>query len=242
VEHLTTNVRGSSYSSVKSVEHFKKHMDRDFDYSFIGLTFDMTLKIDTDESDFEISAVYGSHESTEATNCLMKVATSFPSSRNSKGETQGGVILLLLRPKDPKSYYSTSEPEKEFKIKFDIDYEDIDRNKFHEVKQVKIKRGISPNYYEGTAVRKGILLVKFVNLIKALLAGKKVSTETGIPIPQKSWETHKDEESLRAFKPVIQDFQRHYEREMEELGDDSLRKELKTLDSILTQISNGEKE
>jgi len=177
VEYLTTNVKGSSYSSIKNARHFMKHMDKDFDYMFAGLLFNMSVQLKSD--DFEIETVYGSRESNQATGELMKTATTFPSSRNEKEETQGGVILLKLLPKKPNFFSEAKEtPEmiKEYSVQLDLSFEDINQQKFMDSQIVKIKPR-EPNFFEGTAIRKAILLTHHTSLLKLIVTDKSITRE-----------------------------------------------------------------
>jgi len=79
---------------------------------------------------------------------------------------------------------------------------------------VKIKPR-EPNFFEGTAVRKAILLTHHTNLLKSTVSEKSITQERF--------------EMLNKFKA-------HFEKEMDLLEDDDLRKELKTLQTFIDQF------
>jgi Ca-activated chloride channel family protein len=89
-----TKVRGANYYSVHSSKEFMVRMDDEFDFMVTPLVFDLELKLDAEG--YDIEKVYGSPEADEATGEIMHVNTLFPS-KSVEGETKGGLVLLKLK-------------------------------------------------------------------------------------------------------------------------------------------------
>jgi len=235
VQQVTTNIRGSSYSSVKSARHFKKHMNEDFDYAFAGLTFNMELHVESGK--YQIDAVYGSPEADESTGSLMKIGTLFPSSRKN-GETKGGVVVLKLKKKNNDVVDGDGDDDDD-DVKLVVKYEDEDGNKYQQEEKIKLKKWNDEVYFENLGVRKAILLTHYVNFLKNYLQGVTLNEQSGILAPKKttSGVTHSARLDDNA-KKIWNHFVDYVQKEMEIIGDDNLRKDLSVLENILKESNN----
>jgi len=227
VNHITTNIRGANYFSVKSTKGFKKQLDDDFDYCVTPLVFDVNVHVIS--NNYEIVKVYGSPEADQATGDLMKIATLFPSAKEKDGQTKGGVVLMKLKK---KSNDSSS-------LKLKITYEDWFGKKWNDEQEIQLKSEV-PNYYQDSGVRKGILLTQYANLVRNFLAGKEVDATTGITdAPEKASESVKWSEK---WKEAFTTFKHHFESEMDSLNDESLDKECKVMETLLEKEQKKEED
>jgi len=227
VDHITTNIRGANYFSVKSTKSFKKQLDDDFDYCVTPLVFDVKIQVMSDQ--YEIEKVYGSPEANQATGDLMKIATLFPSAKEKDGQTKGGVVLIKMKKKS-----NTGES-----LKLRITYEDWFGKKCIDDQVVQLK-GEQANYYQDTGVRKAIVLTQFANLIRNYLAGIEIDSSAGITDPPelKTRELKWSEK----WKDSFTRFKTYFESEIDSLNDESLDKEVKTLETILEKDKKKEVE
>jgi len=222
VEHITTNIRGANYLSVKSSREFKKQMDEDFDYLVTSLVFN--VKVHLEAKGFHIDRVYGSPESNTLNGDLMKIGTLFPSAKEKDGQTKGGVVLIKLRRDQ-----STTDNELTLKIQFE-DFEGRVNNTEVELEVEKH----DANFFQNSGIRKAILLTQYVNLIKNFLVGVKIDFSTGILPPPTDVNTLKWElEISDDWKKIFGLFKDYLESEIESIGDSSLEKELKVVDEMI---------
>ena len=157
-----SDVKGANYYSVHSSEEFKKIMSEDFDYMVTPLVFDLELKLESDL--FEIANIYGTDTKEVADGTIMKVNTLFPSSSNSSGEAKGGIILLKLKCISTCGTGLKEEIEGE-KLKLSVSYKDRNGKQYSNSQEVQFKNADS-EYYDNTGIRKGIVLTRYVNLMK----------------------------------------------------------------------------
>lgn len=230
VEYIT-KIRGANYYSVHSAEEFKERMTDEFEYMVTPLVFNLSLALQS--GGFRIDKVYGSPEANEATGELMKVNTLFPSKKVA-GETKGGLVLLKL-----------TKLADEAQLKLIASYEDRSGEKDSSSEEVILEER-EADYYQNTGIRKGILLVRYTNLIKNWLIDERpegefednfkprISPETGILIPELPelgrWE--RQSVTLRVsdhYQRLFADFLAYFQQEMESLGDESLDQEAQIL-------------
>jgi len=225
VEHITTNIRGANYFAVKNTKSFKKQMEDDFDYMVTPIVFDVRVKLETKEG-FEIDAVFGSPEAIGMSGNLMTVGTLFPSAKEREDATKGGVIVIKLLP-------SSSSPSETPVLKIALSYETRDGEK--QAEEISIEMlDKEPDYYQDDGVRKALLLTHYVNLVKNYIGRVKISEETGIsnpPLTQPSIRISSGDVKQH-YQPLFAKFLRYFEREMEALGDETLAKEFKVIESL----------
>ncbi len=229
IEHIT-KIRGSNYYSVHSSKEFKERMDDEFEYMVTPLVFDLELELETDG--FEIEKVYGSPEADEATGKIMKINTLFPSERKD-GETKGGVVIVKL-----KKTSSNAEMELE------VSYEDREGNKKNVKKEVEIGSRM-PDYFKNNGIRKAILLSRYASLLKTWMIDERSNhvrpsvdfDEDGIPddggMELGRWE--RQSINLRVsedYEDLFEEFKDYFEEEMDEIGDDTLGKEVEILELL----------
>ena len=240
-------VHGANYYSVHSPLEFKRRMDDEFAFMVTPLVFDLELKVKADG--FKIKKVYGSPEADEATGTIMTVATLFPSQRKDE-KTRGGIVLLHLE-KIPETESQT--------IHLTASYKDRTGKEDSSSFTFEFKQGTE--FYDNTGIRKGLLLVRYANLLKNWLIHERslkentekttiiedTATDTnisleahydteGIPIPPKElgpWERQSVALSVsEEYRKLFEQFHTYFETEMKEIEDSSLNTELKILNLL----------
>ena len=241
---IINKVSGANYYAVHSPSQFKKRMDDEFDFMVTPLVFDLKLKIEA--PGFKIKKAYGSPEADEATGEIMKVATLFPSQRTDE-ETRGGIILLHLE--------KVTEAENHT-IQLIASYKDREGKVDSGTVKFEFKKG--SEFYDNTGIRKGLLLSRYVNLLKNWIVHersheknteeeaknkKKLTLESletdGISVLSDEayqlgeWERQSIELSVsKEYKKLFSEFYSYFEKEMKEIGDSSMDKELKILKTL----------
>ncbi len=247
-----TKVRGANYYSVHSSSEFLSRMDDEFEYMVTPLVFNLELKLEADG--YEIEKVYGSPEADEATGELMNVNTLFPS-KTEGGETRGGLVLLKLK--------KTSESGS---LKLMTSYEDREGNEDSDVARITfgderadfyendgIQKGI-------LLARYADLLKNWMTDERApynidrpfdfrepeTVYEPAVTFERGIivpppfppmPIPLGEWERQSlDLEVSKHYGELFEDFRKYFKSEMNKIDDESLERELETLDRLLKSV------
>lgn len=162
-----TKIKGANYYSVHSSKEFKTRMGDEFEYMVTPLVFDLKLQLEADG--YDILEVYGSPEAEEATGEIMYVNTLFPSKQEG-GETRGGIIILKLR--------KTSE---DASLTLSASYKDRVGNSHSNEKSISFKKS-SPESFDNTGIRKGILLSRYTNLMKNWVLNERESVVDDVPI------------------------------------------------------------
>ena len=246
VVECLSNTRGSNYYSVHSSEEFKKIMGEDFDYMVTPLVFDLKLKLDSDS--FYIENVYGTDSRDYTDGTVLNVNTLFPSSSNSEGESKGGIILLKLKCK--ASCGTGLEYEN---IALKVSYNDRDGNAHSNTQNVQFGN-INTENYTSTGIRKGIVLVRYANLMKNWILyersnGKDVfyiDTNSGISdgnytkeqINKLLGENERISVKLSVSEEYAENFRRfkeYMEKEISEIGDFEMKQEIEILNSVTNQ-------
>lgn len=233
-----TKIRGGNYYSVHSGREFKERMDDEFEFMVTPLVFNLGLSLES--QGFEIEKVYGSPEADIATGELMKINTLFPSKRRD-GETKGGIVILKLEKtgRNPQIRLKTSYENRagvvdgsEAVIKF------TDQKKEH---------------FDNNGIRKGILLARYVNLMRNWIEDERdshntkkpliasICLERGIKLPPDinraglgRWE--RQSIPLRVsneYKYLFSKFLKHFELELKEIEDESLKREIDILKKLI---------
>jgi len=231
-----TRVRGANYYSVHSAKEFQRRMNDEFDYMVTPLIFDLKLSIKS--QGYQIEKVYGEPEASGSNAELLKVHTLFPS-KQENGEVKGGLILIKLSPQPGMK-----------DIQLMVSYEDAQGRV--EGSSVDIQFQKKGKSYEGSAIRKGILLTKYVDLLKHWILDERshpqnkiayaphIDREIGIlpPPPVKSyglgpWEHESMKLNISEFYAgLFRDFARFFQKEMKVLGDKDLQQEMDILNSL----------
>jgi len=240
-----TDVKGANYYSVSSEEQFKKRMGEEFEFMVTPLVFDLNMYLES--SGFEIEKIYGTDSLNAETGNILHVNTLFPSKTNDDGEVKGGIILLKLK--------KTSDVAKSLKLK--VSYETRDGVKDSSEEIVEFSK--SEEYYDNTGIRKGILLSRYVNLIKNWTEYERdkndrflVTVFTGIfdypvDVVEKDYNDdyyyysyYSENERVSVplnvseqYKEIFNKFKVYMENEIQELKDDTLNQEIEILEKIL---------
>ncbi len=236
-----TKIRGANYYSVHSEEEFATRVDEQFEYMVTPLVFNLNLAVES--TGFQIEKVYGSPEADESTGEIMKVNTLFPS-KNSGGETKGGIVLLKL-----KKISDSGD------IKVKVSYED--RSGKVDSSEATVKFEKNTEYFENSGIRKGILLSRYANLLKNWTLDERnvnvieekqylwqedthsprVNEEMGIvvplPISQSQWE--RTSQTLKVsshYREMFTKFAEYLEKEKNVLGDKTLQQEIEILTKL----------
>ena len=234
IEYIT-KIKGANYYSVHSAGQFKERMDEEFEFMVTPLVFDLDLRLEADG--YQIEKVYGGPEANEATGDLMHVNTLFPS-KQVDGEVRGGLVLLKLK--------KTSE---DTHLVLKVSYED--RNNEQDSSEATIDlEDESPEFFDNSGIRKGVLLARYADLLKNWLADERqhddwiepweprVDHEIGIPLPPPEpglgrWERQSMPLTVAdEYERLFEEFAQYFEREMETISDQTLDQELDILDLL----------
>jgi len=240
IESITKN-RGANYYSVHSPAQFIERMDEGFDFMVTPLVFDLRLALEGEG--WSIDKVYGSPEADEATGEVFRVNTLFPS-RTRDGRTRGGLILLKL----------SRNPEVENReLKLSVSYENRVGERFAGETLVAFADP-DARHFDNAGIRKGVLLARYANLLKDWILDERssyheerpiirplVHPDRGIPIPPPWRRVHLGEWERRsmplfvahAYRKVFRQFKEYFAAEIEAIGDEDLKQELKVLDRLV---------
>ncbi len=228
-------VRGANYYAVHSPSEFKTRMDDEFEFMVTPLVFDLELKLDA--PGYDIEAVYGSPTVDPATGEIMKINTLFPS-KQEDGEMRGGVIILKLKQTGDEDVLTLKTT-----------FEDRSGNQGGEEVEIRIE-DYEPEHFDNDGIRKGILLTRYVNLMKNWTQDERISYQNDKPIapvmdyeigilpppffPEYSeWERQSiDLKVSSEYQEMISDFMGYFEAEMEVLEDDTLKQELELMELL----------
>ena len=230
-----TKIRGANYYSVHSAKEFKERMDTGFDYMVTPLVFDLQLNFDS--QGFEIEEVYGSPEADKASGKLMYVNTLFPS-ESKEGETRGGLVLLKLKKLSDSPI-----------AKLSVSYEDRDGKEMSGSQEISFSDH-GADYYDNNGIRKGIVLVRYANLLKDWIGADRShvdgvdstddwvrTPELYIPAPQlNEWE----QQSVPLFvsekyRALFEKFRIYFVSEMSAVGDKTMQQEVDVLDRLINK-------
>ena len=244
VVECLSNVKGANYYSVHSSEEFKKIMGEDFDYMVTPLVFDLELKLSSDV--FSIESVYGTDSKDASSGTIMKVNTLFPSSSNSSGEAKGGIILLKL--KCNASCGTGLEAEK---LKLSVFYKDRDGKEYSNHEDVQFKEAHAENY-DNTGIRKGIVLVRYANLMKNWILYERSDGDESFLIDDVDGiidceytqdgvykllgENERTSVKLSVsedYSEIFKKFEGYMKNEIKEIGDKNLNQEIEILNYLI---------
>jgi len=247
VVECLSNVKGANYYSVHSSQEFKKIMSEDFDYMVTPLVFDLELNFDSDV--FSIEKVYGSDAADCLNGNIMKVNTLFPSSSNSSGEAKGGIVLLKLKCNSGNRNVLLEDGEVAV-VSLSVSYKDRDGKVYSNSQEVVFGKD-AEEYYENTGIRKGIVLARYVNLMKNWILYERsennreflIMEETGIvdgicevsEINRVLGENERMSVKFsvsKEYKKLFEEFYTYMEAEMKAVGDDEMKQELEVLELL----------
>lgn len=239
IEELS-KVRGANYYSVHDSKSFKDRMSKEFEYMVTPLVYDLSMKLESEN--YSIEKVYGTNEADRATGEIMYVNTLFPSASNENSEVKGGIILIRLK----KNSNSSSD------MKLTVTYEDRSGKKYSSEESVVIPNELgNKEYYDNTGIRKGIVLTRYVNLLKNWLLFEKTENKkyvleddagivdfnyTDIEIKDilGDWERTSEKLTVRKeYKEHFKTFKKYFENEIKQIKDDALKQEIEVLEKLI---------
>jgi Ca-activated chloride channel homolog len=233
---LLSKTKGVNYYSVYTPLEFSQRVEEDFDFMVTPLVFDLNLSFES--RGWSIERVFGSPQADLSTGSLMYVSTLFPS-KSVNGNTKGGLVLLKLRRLDD---------EADSRIYLRVEYEDRNGRDGHSESVIRFD-DISPEYFENTGIRKGVLLTRFAALMQNWMHDERrylnrtgnwdssINEDSGITTGfdyMEDWE--RQSVSLRVSRPYSRLFDKFYgyfEEEMNEIGDYNLEQELDILETLV---------
>jgi Ca-activated chloride channel family protein len=225
-----TSIRGANYYSVHSADEFERRLDEQFQYMVSPLVYDLSLELDA--PGYRITRVYGSSAAEESSEELVSVNTLFPSPP-SDGRTKGSVVLVGLER-------SRSEGDGVAEPTLTASWETRSGTQRSTKETVRLPGG-DTEQYDGTAIRKAILLARYAELLTnwTIYEREQPTVAEGIePLRTDGklgqWEQRS--EPLTVSPPYdsrLETFREHLASERERLGDEQLDQERSLLETIL---------
>lgn len=226
-----TDIEGANYYSVASEDEFKTRMGEEFEYMVTPLVFDLDLSLDTDS--FEIEKIYGTDSKSSEDGNIMHVNTLFPSASNEEGEVKGGIILLKLKKLNDEG-----------NLNLKVSYRTREGREETTSSEVKFEK--NEEYYDNSGIRKGILLTRYVNIIKNWIEYERkeepkylITSETGIIdcLPDINYSSENERSSVKLTvseksKEIFDKFLKYFEIELDEVNDESLFRESDLLNKL----------
>ena len=232
-----TDVRGANYYSISSEEEFKTRMGEEFEYMVTPLVYDLDFSFESD--DFEIAAIYGTDSIDSETGNIMHVNTLFPSPSNEEGEVKGGIILLKLKK---------LTDNEDSNIILEVSYEDRS-GEVHNNEQMVRFIDNNEEYYDNTGIRKGIVLSRYVNVIKNWIEYERssndrylIDVDSGIvDLPIVLEEDYSNENERLSvdlivseeYKQIFMMFKEYFEFEINQIDDETMLKEVEILEQLI---------
>lgn len=223
-----TSVRGANYYAVHSAESFRDRMSDGFDHMVTPMAFDLTVTVDSDA--YEIDTVYGSPEADAATGEVMRANTLFPS-RTEGNRTEGGVVLLRLERTGPGDT-----------LDLNASYETPSGERRSSVRTVTFPDGEADSY-DTDGVRKAVVLARHADLLSNWAAYERVQASGGEPETPAAgiesrelgtWEQRSVELRVSGvYRDRIAAFADYFEREMDALGAERMRRDLVVLRTLV---------
>jgi len=243
VEGLT-KIRGANYYAVHSPVDFLRRLHDEFAFMVTPLLFDLTLTFNS--PDFVIEQVYGSPEADQASGEIMRINTLFPAASRG-GEVKGGLVLLQLRPRH-------GNPAPTGQATLTVTYADRSGAVQSSAATVNLAPPVagqgSSDRYDNPGIRKGILLVRYANLLRNWINDTRsnaaggdewlypsVNQENGIILPQAPALGEWERQSLPlqvspAYRTLFAQFKAYFATEMNGLADETLQQELTVLERL----------
>ena len=234
---------GSNYCGVHSDADFIKKMDTEFDYMVTPLVYNLKLRLRSEGDVAYISDVFGTNakKSESLKNGeIMSIATLFPSPSNKKGGKKGGIVLLKVSQKN-----KGDDAKKTFNMIVEVSYEDKNNKKYLNKQIVEFgsdKKWNNDDYYDNDAVQKGILLSRYIKLIKNWIKHdryyfvERLNNKKKTKKKKKS--TKKKEEDIyvsNKYKKIFLSFLPYFKEQMEDIKDDTLKQEIDILQALCNE-------
>ncbi|MFB6307714.1 MAG: VWA domain-containing protein, partial [Haloarculaceae archaeon] len=230
-------VRGANYYSVHSPAQFEERMSDGFKYMVTPLAHDLSLSVETDG--YEIESVYGSPQDASSGR-LIHVTTLFPS-RSTGNKSEGSVILLELN--------RTADAVGE--VTLTASYEDPNGTPHETTRTVTFADQSTP-YYEGSGVRKAVVLTEYATLMRNWMYHERAGRDGEEPTPDEGIERRQlgrwEQQSvpLRVSAPYdqrIERFETYFRQHKRALGAERMDRDLAILQRLSERGENeGESE
>jgi len=230
-----SKVKGANYYSIHSAEEFSKRLDKEFDYMVTPIVYDMVLKLTSDS--FQIDKVFGVPNKNTFSEEILNINTLFASD-STDGGTKGGVILIKLK----KSSIGDT-------LKLNISYKDKLGKRYEDNKTIHFDiKG-----YQDSSIQKAILLTRYVTLMRNWIADSRVWCNNPTQYKERNpvhimryipynptaqnltiWERKSCKLKVtQGYKKLFSFFKTYFVKQMDELNDKSLNKELNIIDLLL---------
>eukprot|EP01025_Chloroclados_australasicus_P031087 TRINITY_DN3138_c0_g1_i4.p1 TRINITY_DN3138_c0_g1~~TRINITY_DN3138_c0_g1_i4.p1 ORF type:complete len:649 (-),score=40.19 TRINITY_DN3138_c0_g1_i4:431-2377(-) len=165
--------RGANYLVVADPSQFETVANEEFKYLVSPLVFDLSIKLNRDS--WYIAQVYGvprlaDNKETLTDGEILKVSTQFASRGTAEG-SKGGIILIKLFSIDTSAplYFTISYYDQDLKP-YNFSYR---INQFSQIDNLQQQS----EYYGSTAIRKAIVLSRYVQFMKESWLDKISATE-----------------------------------------------------------------
>merc|ERR1712154_259731 len=206
-----SKVRGANYFSVHSSADFYQKLSAEFDYFVFAMVFDLCLTLQSEGNEVCIADVHGSNEIDVGSGQIMNIKTLFPSPPDlESGDVKGGIVLIKLAKL--KNYND---------LVIECSFEDDEGKKYKNNQSVVIEFESADEFYANMGNRKGILLSRYVVLLKQWIKecghGNKIYAIS----------------TSKALREKLIAFCKYFESEMKVIGDKTLQKEVKILKKII---------
>lgn len=238
-----TKTEGANYYSIHNSNEFKKRLDEEFEFMVTPLVFNLELTLKSNK--YSIEKVFGTPEADETTGEIMKINTLFPS-KSENSEVKGGIVLIKLK----------KESEGEDDLNLTVSYRDRSFTPYTNSEMISFDD--YGEYFENSGIKKGILLVRYANLLKNWIIEERnycqkkeiypilgvlpppwiEYAKVGIVNPllpyNFTWERTSCELMIsNKYKEVFSSFKDYFVSESETLNDEDLNQEVEVLDFLI---------
>merc|ERR1719273_2668022 len=204
-----SKVRGANYFSVHSSADFYQKLSAEFDYFVFAMVFDLCLTLQSEGNEVCIADVYGSNDIDATSGEIMNIQTLFPSPPDpDTGAVKGGIVLIKLKQRKVANYSH---------LEIICSFEDRTGKKYKNKQELCLNEKDESEFYANLGNRKGILLTRYVVLLKQWLK------ECGQGSQVKA--------TSDGFKQKLIGFCKYFEREMDAIGDKTLKSKQQAMDS-----------
>jgi len=224
-----SKVRGANYFSVHTNAEFVKKLDEEFDFMVSPLVFNLKLTLKSEGDVAYIDAVYGTDDAEDLQKGeVMSIKTLFPSPTNDDGDTKGGIVLLRVRQKE-----RGDDAKKTFNMVIDCQFEDKYGQKYANQQVVTFggeNQQNSDDYYDNNGVHKGIVLTRFVTLMKQWIIHDRYFF-----YPKNFANQQAKVKLSNKYKKIFASFMSYFEKEIPKIGDKTLQKEMDLLKKVCSE-------
>jgi len=210
-----TQIKGCNYFTVMSGPEFKKLMEQDLEYIVTPCCFD--VKVEVKSSSLVVERVYGSPGNEFSENgILMKMSSCFPSARDESGLTKGGIVLAKI---------SSCETGNQ-SLELVLSYSDVEGKSFTSPTALQAAFGGDEERYSSNAIRKAIVLTRYVNAAKWWIIDTSekgttkpaVNAQEGIPLPPLSKQCSGPLQVSDHYKGIFRQLAAYMEQETDQLA------------------------